>query len=263
MPDLPITVVKIGGALVSDPEALALLWRGLRALREEARVVVVHGGGPQATALAQKLGHTPRVVEGRRVTTPLDLDVIKWTIRGGLNADMVASAQAGGLDAVGLCGADGGLVLVTRRPPTEIGGEMIDFGHVGDVVRVQPRLLHNLLDGGFVPVVTSLSADAAGHLYNVNADTVASALAEALGARRFWLVTESGGVRFDAASETTHIETLDFATYQQGVAEGWIGGGMRVKVDTAFMALRLGIEDVRIVAPEDVVTGEGGTRVVV
>lgn len=263
MSDLPIVVVKIGGALVSDADALQTLWRGLRGLREQKRVVLVHGGGPQMTALARRLGHEPRIVQGRRVTGDLDLDIVKWTMRGALSAEVVASAQAHGLNAVGLSGADGKLVLVTRRPPLEIDGETVDFGHVGDIVSVSPLLLHTLLGAGFVPVVTGLCADVAGKLYNVNADTIASALAETLGATHFWLVTESGGVRFDAAAENTHIETLDFNTYQQGVEAGWIGGGMRLKAETAFMALRLGVPDVRILSPADVLAGEGGTTVVV
>ncbi len=102
-----------------------------------------------------------------------------------------------------------------------------------------------------------------GNLYNVNADTVASALAESLSAARFLLVTETGGVRWNADDPQTHIETLDVSTYQQGLADGWIHGGMKVKVDTAFLALRLGVADVRIVSPADVLAGEGGTRVVV
>ncbi len=257
----PVVVIKIGGALAAEAAVLPVLWRALRALQSAARVVIVHGGGPQATALAERLGHTPRLVQGRRVTTDLDLDVVKWTMRGGVNADLVASAQAHGLEAVGLSGADGGLVLVTRRPPVEIEGEQVDFGHVGDIVRVAPRVLTTLLDAHFLPLVTGLSADATGQLYNVNADTVACAIAESLDAARFLIVTEAGGVRWNADDAATHIDMLDAPTYEKGVAEGWISGGMRVKVDTAFRALRLGIPDVRILAPRDLIAEEGGTRV--
>lgn len=254
------TLIKLGGALVSDPAALAALWQGVRVLQAEGPVVVVHGGGPQATALARRLGHEPRMVHGRRVTTDLDLNVLKWTLRGALNADLVASAQAAGLDAVGLCGADGGLVRVTQRPPRTIDGETVDFGHVGDVATVNTRVVTTLLAGSFVPVIASLSADADGQLYNVNADTFSCALAAALGAQRYLLATETGGVRRDAADPASHLAVLDAATYAAGVEEGWISGGMRVKVDTAREALEAGIPEVAIVAPDDVATRTRGTR---
>ena len=123
-----------------SPEALSGLWREVAAL--DGPVVVVHGGGPQATDLARRLGHEPRIVAGRRVTTDLDLDVALYVMRGSVNARLVASASgAAGIRAVGVSGADGGLVGVVRRPPRDVDGETVDFGHVGDVVGTDPALL--------------------------------------------------------------------------------------------------------------------------
>ena len=260
-PRRPLTLVKIGGALVADPATRAVFWRGVATLLTEGPVVVVHGGGPQSTALARRLGHEPRVVAGRRVTTDLDLDVAKWTLRGSASAELVASAVAEGVPAVGIAGLDGGLVRVVRRPPRDVDGETVDFGHVGDVWAVEPHLARLLLGDGFVPVVSPLCADAAGNVLNVNADTVAAALARALGADRFRLVTDTGGVRRDPADPASHLAALDRAGYDAGVADGWISGGMRPKLDVAFEALAAGIPDVVILAPADLTAPARGTRV--
>lgn len=257
----PLTLVKVGGALLGAGDERDALWRGLACLLTEGPVVVVHGGGPQSTALARRLGHEPRMVAGRRVTTDLDLDVAAYTLRGLTNATLVAAATAAGIPAVGLSALDGHLVTAARRPPRDIDGETVDFGHVGDVVGVDARLVRLLLSDGFLPVVASLATDGAGHLLNVNADTIARELAVALAATRFLLVTETGGVRRDAADPASHLATLDRATADAGVADGWISSGMRPKIDVAFDALGAGIPHVAIVGPHDLATPERGTQV--
>ncbi len=255
-----LVVLKVGGALLDDADALAALWDGVRTLRDGgAAVLVAHGGGPQQTALAARLGHAPRIVAGRRVTTDLDLDVALYALRGALNARLVASAQARGLPAAGLSGADGPTVVVRRRPPVVIDGEMVDFGHVGDVARVDPRLPRLLLGAGYVAVASSVCADAAGALYNVNADTVAMELAVALGAARLHLVTDAGGVR-DASGAM--LPSLSPAATTAGVADGWIAGGMRPKLDTGFAALARGVGAVRIVGSAGLADAGAGTRLV-
>lgn len=264
MPDTPspppCVVVKLGGAVLADADAVAEVWAGVEALGTPA--VLVHGGGPQATALARRLGHEPRIVAGRRVTSDLDLDVMLWTLRGELNARLVASGRAAGVRAVGVSGADGALVRVHRRPPREVDGETVDFGHVGDVDGVDPALVETLLGAGFTPVVATVCADDAGALYNVNADTVAFELAAALGAGRLDLVTEAGGVRRDAADPGSHLDRLTAAEVEAGVREGWIAGGMRPKLEVARAALRRGVPAVRVCAPSDVANPDAGTTVV-
>ena len=252
----PPVVLKLGGAVLDEAAAV---WAGVRGLRQPA--VVVHGGGPQATALARRLGHEPRIVAGRRVTTDLDLDVALYALRGALNARLVGAARAAGVRAVGVSGADGSLVTVHRRPPREVDGELVDFGWVGDVEAVDVSVLRALLGAGFVPVVSTVCADAQGALYNVNADTVAAELAAALGADRLDLVTEAGGVRRDPDDPASVLRQLSAAEASAGVAEGWIAGGMRPKLETALGALRRGVPAVRVCAPADL-GGEGGTVVV-
>lgn len=253
----PITIVKVGGALLDDAATVDTLWAQIRALATKRRVVLVHGGGAQATALARRLGHEPRVVQGRRVTTDLDLETVQWTIRGSLNARLVAAARRQGVQAVGLSGADGGLVRVVRRPPWTIDGQEVDFGWVGDVEAVAPAVLVPLLRAGFVPVVAPLCADDEGQLYNVNADTVAARLAAAIGARELLLACSAGSLR--RASDV--VRRCDEALFEAGRHDGWITGGMRVKLQTAFDALRDGVDHAFIVGPGDLSTRRHATRV--
>lgn len=257
-PHSPVVVVKLGGAILDDPVAVAAVWAGVAALG--GLVVLVHGGGPQATGLARRLGHEPRVVAGRRVTTDLDLDIALWTMRGALNARLVASARPAGVRAVGVSGIDGGLVTVTRRPPRQTDGEAVDFGHVGDVVACDPALLLSLLGAGFVPVVAPLCADTSGAVFNVNADTVAVEIAAALGAATVLFVAEAGGLFRDLADPGSRVASLTAEAAARGVAEGWIAGGMRPKLDAGFAALARGVAAVRICSPSALADAAAGTR---
>ena len=254
------TIIKIGGALVANDRALETLWRSVKAI--ENRVVIVHGGGPRATEIARKMGHEPRIVHGRRVTGDLDLAIVQWSMRGELNSRLVAAAFSQGVQAVGVSGADGGILCVVKRPPWIIEGEEVDFGWVGDVEEVNPSLLNHLLDGGFVPVVAPMGIDADGRLFNVNADTVSYEIASALGAREFLLVTESGGVRADAGDPRSLLASFSSTRLAAGVEEGWIQGGMRVKLKVAFDALEAGIPDVYVVPPEGILNRTLGTHII-
>ncbi len=254
--------IKIGGALLARPALLEPLWESVRTMLSEQPVCMVHGGGPQATEMAQRLGHQPRIVQGRRVTTDLDLSIMQWTLRGSLNTQLVAQALRHAIPAVGLSGVDGGILQVTKRPPWEIDGEQIDFGWVGDVDRVRVELLARLMETGFLPVVAPLGVDGAGQVYNVNADTVACALAAALQASQFMLVAESGGVLQEVGNPDSLLPVCSRETFDAGIREGWIQGGMRVKLQIAFEALRLGIPEVFILSPDDLLARTQGTQVV-
>jgi len=254
------TVLKIGGTLISDDHALDTLWRSVKDMGD--RVVVVHGGGPHATEIARSLGHEPRMVHGRRVTSELDLRIVQWTMRGELNSRLVAGAFKFGIKAVGVSGSDAGLIRVVKRPPWTIDGEAVDFGLVGDVQKVDPSVLTHLLDGGFVPVVAPLGIDTEGRLYNVNADTVSCEIASAIGARQYLLVTDSGGVRRNAVDASTLLKTCSREQFSSGVEEGWIQGGMRVKLQVAFDALKAGVPDVFVLPPEGIIDHSRGTKII-
>jgi len=256
------TVVKVSGTLLDDPDALADLWLAVQTLQADAPVVLVHGGGKQMTALAHRLGHTPERVQGRRVTTDLDLKIAQWALRGTLNTKLVSQAQQHDLTAVGVSGADAGLVHVSKRPAWDINGKTVDFGWVGDIEHVDPSLLTGLLDRALVPVVAPLGIDDEGQVYNVNADTVACALAEALAAQQLLYVTGAGAVRRDAEDPDSRLDTCDHTTAEQGVRDGWIEGGMRVKVETALDALDGSVSEVHICAPDDLLSRSQATEVV-
>jgi acetylglutamate kinase len=256
-----MTIIKIGGALIGEQGAPAALWAGLKTLRQQDSVVLLHGGGPYATEVARRLNHTPRLVHGRRITTDLDLEIVQWTLRGALNVRLVAQARAYGVPAVGLSGVDDGLIQVNKRPPRLIDGEMIDFGWVGDVTGVQVDVLRLLLDVGRLPIVAPLGVDATGQVYNVNADTVAVSVAAALGAQRLFLVAEAGGVWHDPEDTSSRLTTCTQADYDAGSRDGWIVGGMRVKLEVAFQALKAGIPEVFILAPDHLCEPTQGTRI--
>lgn len=253
-------VVKIGGATVDHLPAA--FWSDLALLQRAQPVVLVHGGGPQATALAHRLGHQPRMVQGRRVTTDLDLALLQWTARGEINTQLVAQAGRHGLRAVGCSGVDGQTLQVCKRPPWQIDGETVDFGWVGEVQHVDPGYVQLLLAQSFLPILAPLGVDATGQVYNVNADTVACALAAALDADTFLLVTEAGGLRSDPADPTTRLRTCSRSDFQAGVTEGWIQGGMRVKAQVAIAARAAGRQHVWICGPNDLRRREQGTQLV-
>jgi len=258
-PAAPV-VVKLGGSLLQQEETLAAFWPQLVRLQRAQPVVLVHGGGPQTSALARRLGREPEKVEGRRITGDDDLQALLWAVRGELSTRLVAAARRQGLQAVGLSGVDGGLIEVERRPPWTVNGRTVDFGHVGDICRVDPVLVQHLLERGMLPVVAPLGVDAEGQVYNVNADTVARALAEALQAEALLFVTETGGVQRSPGPEAA-LSTCSAETAATGAAEGWICGGMKVKVDMALEALNAGVGEVCIVHAGDLVNRRRATQV--
>ncbi len=254
------TVVKIGGALVTKD--LEEFWTSIGALKIEQPVIVVHGGGPEATRVARMLGHEPEIVQGRRVTTARDLEIMEWVARGSLNTRLVGQALACGVEAVGLSGVDASLVRVERRPPWNIDGRQVDFGYVGDVREVNSRVLDALLAADLTPVVGPLGVGDDGQAYNVNADTIASSIAAAVGARTLMLVTETGSLRDAADGNGSVITRCSRTRFNAGVQEGWISGGMRVKLKVAFDALDAGVPEVLVIGPDDLLDRSHATEVV-
>lgn len=245
-----------------QPDALDALWSAVAHMLSTRRVVVVHGGGPIATEVARRLGHEPRMVHGRRVTTDTDLQIVQWTMRGELNSTLIGHARRAGVRAVGISGADGAILQVVKRPARHVDDELIDFGWVGDVEAVDPTVLNMLLDHGYVPVVAPLGIDQDGRLYNVNADTVSWEVAANLKADEYLLVTETGGVRRQFDDHLSHMDVCSRAEYNQGIVDGWIAGGMRVKLAAAFSALQSGVKDVYVLSPDNLLSRNDVTRIV-
>ncbi|MCL4864706.1 MAG: acetylglutamate kinase [Gemmatimonadales bacterium] len=271
-----VFVVKMGGDIQADVDVLDQVAAQLSLLSSLGiRIVVVHGGGPQASALSRRLGQEPRMVAGRRVTDTDALEVVKMVYAGVLNTDVVSALRENEIQAVGLTGVDGDLVQARRRPPVEVKTdagttELVDFGHVGDIEAVDPRVLNTLLDGRFVPVVASLAGDAEGNIYNVNADTVAEAIAVALKAHKLIYMTGVPGVLRDRNDPSSLVTFADPDDLQELMASGALAGGMRPKVEACIRAATSGVERTHIIdgrAPDalllEVFTGSGtGTMIV-
>ena len=254
------TVIKIGGALLED--GLDRLWQQIGRLAKIGPVVVVHGGGGQCTELARMLGHEPTFVNGRRITSAVDLKVLQWVIRGEISSSMVATASKQGFRAVGISGADAGTVVVQKRPTWVIDQEVIDFGFVGDVVAVNPEAIDVLLKAGIVPVVAPIGVDNEGGLLNVNADTVAIELAVALTATELIFLADTGGVMASGPQDgNTVLSEIDHEQITRGIEEKWISGGMRMKMDAAIDGIERGIKSVRITDLEGLSAPGQGTRI--
>jgi acetylglutamate kinase len=271
-----VFVVKLGGDVLADTEALDRVAQQLGLLSSlSIRIVVVHGGGPQATALSRRLGHEPTIVAGRRVTDETALEVAKMVYSGTLNVNLLAALRSHQVQAVGLSGVDADLLTARRRPPVPVTDDAgtsreVDFGYVGDIDRVDPRILTTLLETRFVPVVASLAGDGNGNVYNVNADTVAESLAVALKAQKLIFLTGAPGVlrdRNDPASLVTFADPDDLTAL---MANGAIAGGMRPKVEACIRAATGGVERTHIIdgrLPDSILleafTGSGcGTMIV-
>ncbi len=254
-----ILLVKIGGEVIGSGEA-AILAADLRALVERgARLAIVHGGGPQATALQQRLGLPTVQVAGRRVTDAATLDVMKMVLAGKLNVDLCAILNAAGLSPVGLHGASALVVRATRRPPKvyeAAGPEPVDMGFVGDVTGFNLALLHTLWGAGHVPVIACLGADADGGVFNINADMVGNQLAAALAADRRFLVTSAPGVLRDVRDPGSRIPMLTCDQARAAIADGTVSGGMIPKLEEAMAVIDQGVGAIHILgklAPGDLV----------
>ena len=266
-------VVKAGGGVFADDVATRVLMEQIAILHYfGVRVVFVHGGGPQVTELARALGVNSQMVEGRRVTDREAIDVTAMVLNGTINTGILGICRELNIEAVGLSGVDAGLIRAHKRPPVRLpgSGEVVDYGFVGDIDAVDPTVLRKLLDNGLMPVVSPLSADDNGVLLNINADTVASALAAALGAEKLILCTGAAGILADLTDPGSLISYTDLDGLAQLREQGRIADGMLPKARAIEAAIRGGVRRVHVVsyqAPEgilgEVFTNEGtGTLIV-
>src|SRR3989440_6972062 len=211
-------VVKFSGKVTEDYDRLFSLCEELALLHQVGiRICVVHGGGKQLSQLAEKMGIEQTIIEGRRVTDDDTLEMAKMIFAGKINTDILAALRHRSIHAVGLSGVDGNIVHAERRPPREIvdraTGEssQVDFGHVGDIIEIDSRLLTVLLDHGYLPVISSLGADAAGKVFNINADTIASEIAVQLQAEKLVLLSDVDGIFLKPNDPETKLSQLTAA----------------------------------------------------
>jgi acetylglutamate kinase len=253
-----LIVVKLGGEVIGSA-ALAVVARDVADLARTGQVVVVHGGGPQASKLQERLGMTPKQVAGRRVTDEATLDVMKMVVAGKLNVDLCAALGAAGAKPVGLHGASARVIQATRRPPTvyaAAGPDPVDLGLVGDVTGVGKDLLALLAGHGYVPVLACLGAGEGGAVFNINADTVANRVAVELGADGLFLISDVPGVLRDVTDPSSRIPRLTLAEGRALIAGGVVTKGMIPKLEESFAALAEGVRAIHIVgrlSPGDLV----------
>lgn len=248
-----ITVVKIGGNVIDDPAVLKRFIADFAAM--PGPKILVHGGGKVATRLAERLELKVQMVDGRRITDKGTLDVVTMVYAGLVNKQLVASLQAEGCNALGMSGADGNAVTARRRAP-----QPIDYGFVGDIEKVDSRLLGRLLEAGVTPVFCAIMHDGQGTLLNCNADSVASAIA--LGAAQIApaelvFCFEKSGVLRDPDDETTLIREITAESYAALKAGGIVSKGMIPKVENALKAVANGVRSVTIKHSENLLNDTG------
>lgn len=249
-----LTIVKVGGKIVEDPETLSVLLADFAKI--EGRKILVHGGGRSATRMSERLGIPTKMVDGRRITDDDTLRVVTMVYGGLVNKTIVAMLQSEGINAVGLTGTDMNIVRSDKRPV-----RAIDYGWVGDVRAVDGKAIATLVENGYCPVVAPLTHDGKGHLLNTNADTMAAAVA--MEASKTYDVSlmfcfEKKGV-LDA--EGNVITSITPALYKQLKADGTIADGMIPKLDNAFECIAAGVTSVVITESTQIADPDAGTRI--
>jgi acetylglutamate kinase len=232
-------VIKYGGNAMENAELAELFATDVVLMRLVGmNPVVVHGGGPQISELMRRLGKEPEFVDGRRVTDAETIDIVRMALVGKVNREIVSMVNRLGSYAVGMSGEDAGLIRVDQRDPR--------LGFVGDVRTIDPTMVLRLLREELIPVIATIGVDDAGQAYNINADTVAGAIAESLDAEKLVYLTDVAGVYGDWPDESTLISRVDVDGLEQLIAAGKASAGMIPKLESCVAALRNGVRRAHI-----------------
>ncbi|AEP37290.1 acetylglutamate kinase [Taylorella asinigenitalis] len=241
---LKLSIIKIGGNVINNPSELDGFLKSLSSLKGPK--IIVHGGGVLATELANQLNIETKFIGGRRITSEEMLRVAVMVYAGWINKTIVAKLQSFGINAIGLCGADGGIIRCTKRSSTPN-----DYGFVGDLIEgsINTDSLKSLIDSGFVPVLSAITHDGYGQLLNTNADTIARGIATEMEAStgtktRLIYVFDKLGVLRDISDDKSLIKRMSQAEYEELKAKGIIFEGMIPKLDNAFSAIESGVSEV-------------------
>jgi len=249
-----IFVVKLSGKVTEDQEQLNSLAEEITLCQQVGiNLAVVHGGGKQLTTIAERLGIEQRIVNGRRVTDAETLEVAKMVFAGQINLDILSALRRCGCETVGLSGLDGGIIQAQRREIQRVLNqetgevETVDFGHVGDIVEINVRLLRLMLESGYVPVISSLGADEQGNIYNINADTIAAEIAVHLQAEKLLLLTDVDGILLNREDRTSRISRLSVDEADRLVKERVVSSGMLPKIAAIVHLIRRGVRSAHII----------------
>jgi acetylglutamate kinase len=268
-----VFVIKAGGAVFGDEASTRGLIEQVAILHQVGiKTVLVHGGGPQLDHVQATLGIETKMVNGRRVTDQRSLEVTAMVLNGLINTRILGICRELNIDAVGISGVDAGLVLAHKRPPVKVisTGELVDYGFVGDIDRVDSSVIRKLLDNGLMPVVSPLSADSSGTLLNINADTVAAAIGGALSAEKLVLCTGAPGILERSTDTSSLISYTDIKGLGRLREAGSLTDGMLPKATAIEHAIRGGVRRVHVITYKaadsllaEIFTNEGtGTLVV-
>jgi len=237
-----LKVIKIGGKFIDDEARLEKFLAAFARLK--GNKILIHGGGSMASRLSLKLGIEPQMVNGRRITTAKDLEIVTMVYAGWVNKQIVARLQQYSCNAIGLSGADANTIVACKRPVGKI-----DYGFAGDIKKVNTDMIQTLLSNGLTPVFSAITHDGNGKLLNTNSDTVAAEIAIAMGELyevKLLYCFEKKGVLKNSEDELSVIPLLDFSTYRHGAEKGFIHRGMLPKLHTGFTALERKVSEVRI-----------------
>lgn len=248
-----LSIIKVGGKVVEEKDSLEKLLNNFSKIG--GNKILVHGGGRSATAIAAKLGVETKMVDGRRITDEAMLEVVTMVYGGLVNKNIVAALQSKDINAIGLTGADLNIIEAVKRPVKDI-----DYGFVGDVVRVNTTELRLLIESGVIPVIAPLTHDGKGNLLNTNADTIASELAVELS--NFFDVNlyycfEKKGVLLNPDDDTSVIPELSYSQFKELQQSGQISEGMIPKLDNSFQAISKGVKQVLITNPDQILMAKG------
>lgn len=241
-------VIKYGGHAMVDPNLKALIIQDIALMALVGmRPVVVHGGGPEITALMNRLGMTPQFVAGQRVTDADTVEVAEMVLAGKISSEITSALNQQGTKAVGLSGKDMKLILARKlyhHDPADAVKK--DIGFVGEVVRIEPEIIEILAEKQIVPVISPIGIDRHGQTYNINADTVAAAVAGRLGADKLILLTDVPGIMHDPSDTGTLINWIRMSEVEPLITQGVIKGGMIPKVRACLSALQQGVKKTHI-----------------
>lgn len=250
-----VIIIKIGGSVLGEEKMLDTLLQDVVLLNLFGmKVVVVHGGGPEISEEMRKLKIKPKFIEGLRVTDEKTMEILHEQLAGKINKQIVLGINHHGGKAFGISGMDGNLIRARKliyKTTTSKGEEVeVDLGLVGEVEKIDPAIIHNLIRGSCIPVITPIGVDAEGRSLNINADTTAAKLAEAMRAKKLILLTDVVGVMRDPNDEKTLISVLTVDEAQKLIQDGVIKKGMIPKVDACLKAIQGGVERCHILKGE-------------
>jgi len=245
-----IFIIKIGGELLRDISSARKLLKQIATIHQFGiKVILVHGGGPQLTEMIEKSGQVSEFNNGRRVSDQSTISLAVMVLNGEVNTKLLAISVELGIPAIGISGIDGGMIVTKKREKIkDETGALIDYGYVGDISSVNMDILNTQLDAGYIPIISSLTADADGVILNVNADTIAATIAYELSAEKLILMTSVPGILMDTNDKTSLISYINHDSLKKMKSNGKLTDGMLPKVDAIGLALDNGVSRVHIIS---------------